>query len=175
MKNDCFICGSPGNIIVGEPKNKNCYYNCKKCGFVYLTDEAVGLLRSDEFSDKNNKIISIVLRNQWEEQKETNKFIEKLLTCKELNQIVENYTCKKNIDNSLLNINKTSKYIGGSVTIEIKNDYPYYHCFSEEELLDLLNLLYRDEYIFIDEPETTTFKNISIRTKGYERLRELNK
>lgn len=175
---NCFFCDYDFKETQTLPKvpPRNPDYPCPRCGHVYLNEACVdnNTLKGN-FKDDDKKIISIVIRNEYERSGQQRPG--ELLTSDKLIEIVAKYNRLDpwdKIDNALLNIEKASDLVGSSINIDCNNYYPYYHCFAPKELKNILGLLREEE--FINAPDLSNLQvDLSISTKGYQKLRELNK
>ncbi len=166
----CYFCRY--NLDINAPSR----YRCSKCGAVHLRKETVKLIDADPFSEDQNKIISICLRNEYERRGRS--FSRRALTLRDLSQVVTQYRPLEPIDkldNALKNIERVSKYVGESIEVDISNEFPYYHCFYQEELYSLLVLLQQEGFISATEDSLNPHRGLRITIKGYERLRELRR
>lgn len=149
-------------------------YDCPVCGIVHLTRAADADLKA-HISDIQKHFIRIVLRNNYEIRGRTRP--ENPITLGELIRFAETYHPLdpiEKMDNALLNLERQSKHIGHALKIDIKKDYPYYHCVNATELQGLLVLLHKEGYIEARDPESP-FNELHLDTKGYQRLREIKK
>ena len=175
MEYRCYFCNSADLMIVRmEYKDLPDAYECPKCGFVNLTAEAAEDLVG-EFTEKENQIISIDLRNEYESH--NRKHLPKRLTLNDLRQIINQYSPLEpleKMDNALLNIEKALPYVGAVIKDFSYKDYPYYHCFEAEELRSILLLLQQQGFIKSPDP-TRPHAYLSISAQGYGRLSEIKK
>ena len=146
-------------------------YNCSRCGYVCLTREAVDDFAGAIFSASDKKIISIVLRNEFE--RKGRAAVPRQLEIEDLRQIIKQYRRPDPLDmmdTALNNIGNASKFVGSKITITYDTDFPYYHCFNKEELESILAFLRMEGWI-------TDFagNGFKVMTKGYQRLRELKR
>lgn len=168
----CYFSKNKVNMLPGT-ETGSVFYNCPVCGIVYLTEEAAEL-HQGQISDEQKHIISIVLRNNYENR--GRKRSKKPLTLDELFQIAKTPLLDpiEKMDNALLILEKESKYVGQPVSVDITNDFPLYHCFEPKELHPLLMLLLQEGYIEAKDhynPHNECYLN----AKGYQRLREIKK
>ena len=149
-------------------------YDCPVCGYVNLTYEAASTIES-QLSNEQKLIISIVLRSKFENR--GRKSVKSPLNLFELYQFAKTYQPLdpiEKMDNALIILDKKSKYVGQALSVDITQDFSYYHCFATEELHNLLLLLYKEGYIEAQDPHSPHDK-LSLVTKGYQRLRELKR
>jgi len=157
----------------GDFRSSRTLYMCKRCGFVQLTEEAADDFAGARFTEKDKSAISITLRNEWERsgQKESNR----KLTLSDLKNMASQYRPLDPIDkmdNALVTFEKKSNYVGAIIQIDLRNDYPLYHCNGFDELRSICKLLSREDFILGPNalaPESNAF----ITAKGYQRLREI--
>ena len=171
----CFFCNTDISKII--EKNKYDFsqskYECPICGQVFLTTEAAEDFQGDKFTERQKRLISICLRNEYESRHR--KWPEHKKTLDDLHQLVDQYREKdplEKLDNALLTINNKSVFVGDSVRVSIPHDYPYYHCFHKEELLSVLQFLAEQGYLTCEKTIKTT-RDVTITPKGYFRLQEL--
>ena len=172
----CFLCdekfSEQTNYIYNFSDGHS--YECKICGHVYLTNEAVKDLECN-MSNMEKKIFSIWIRNEYE--RNGRQPFSKPFLRDDLEQIIKQYKPLEpleKIDNALLNIEKSISLVGGNIDIFHAIDYPYYHCFEGAELRNILNLLLKEG--FIHKPQFTHTRNqYSITVKGYQRVKEIKK
>lgn len=179
MLTKCLFCEQDLERESEQPETFQISCLCLRCGEIHLTKKCCEDFMGERFSPYGKRIISIVLRNEYERWDCVPP--EKVLTLADLHLMVNQYMPfdpLAKIDNALINIRKKSKYIGSEVDLLVDHDYPYYHCLKSEELLSILKLLYQEG--FIDSPyyqhnEYSGAEMISITVKGYQRLREIMK
>ena len=174
----CYFCGSSDlkNVDKNYYPDKPRSYTCAVCGHIFL-DLDPSLSQDIElrnFTEEEKKIISIVIRNEYE--KRSKERFDKRLTIEDLNQIIEQYhryDALDKMDIALLNLERSSEYIGSNIRITPRFDFPYYHCFDEGELVSILRLLAEDG--FVKHHQRSPTRGLRIARKGYQRLRELKK
>lgn len=171
----CFFCNTDISKIIEENKYdfSQSKYECPICGQVFLTTEAAEDFQGDKFTERQKRLISICLRNEYESRHR--KWPEHKKTLDDLHQLVDQYREKdplEKLDNALLTINNKSVFVGDSVQVSIPRDYPYYHCFHKEELLSVLQFLAEQGYLTL-EKTIRTYRDVTITPKGYFRLQEL--
>ena len=176
MSVECLLCNNDVCYDDGRGSRptKNDYI-CSRCGHVYLTEEDADNFPGERFTETEKKIISIELRNEFEKRK--HRLSTKPLTLDDLKQIIKQFNMidpLAKMDYALINIEKATSFIGAKITINHNFDYPYYHCFEPAELKSILSLLHQEN--FINAPDRVNPQNdLSIASKGYQRLRELMK
>jgi len=149
-------------------------YDCPICGVIQLTEEARDDFAGEKFTDDQKAILSIILRNDYEKRNRIHR--QSPLTLANLHDALKQYKPKDPLDKMdtvLLTINSISKYVGHQISINIGHDYPYYHCMNSRELHSIIILLSQEGLIIF--PSKSSAKIILISTKGYQRLRELNR
>ena len=178
----CLFCEN--NVVYDDDMRNRPYqtrYLCDRCGHVYLTYEASDDFEGTNFLKREKKIMSIVIRNEFE--KRSHRKPNKPLTLEDLKQIVKQYRRLDplaKMDNALVNMYKTSSFVSKEISIDCNNDYPYYHCFEASELVSITRLLRDDDLILCKEIESVSINDtkthcISIISNGYRRLREIMK
>lgn len=177
MEFNCFFCNSADlKDVRMEYKDIPINYECPKCGFINITEEAADDFPGEKFSEKEKQIISICLRNQYERQNRNH--LSKRLTLSDLRQIISQYSPLEpleKMDNALLNIEKALPYVGAVIkNVSYGNEYPYYHCFEAAELRSIFMLLHQQGFINAPDP-ANPHVNLSISAKGYGRLSEIKK
>ncbi len=176
IEDKCLLCNS--NRQQDRSKDVDiCHvfnYHCMRCGHVYFKINLFDF-RNLSLNPKDKKVICINIRNEYERRKQED-FV-KPLTIARLLQSKERYRPLDpldKMDNALFNLERESKHIGHVLRIDIKNVYPYYHCFEAIELHGLLVFLFKEGYI-----EATDASNVHnechLNAKGYQRLREIKK
>jgi len=176
MTVECLLCENDVSYDdgMGNRPTQTLYF-CTRCGHIYLTRVAADDFEGANFSQHEKKIMSIVIRN--ESEKRSHRKPNKPLTLENLYQIVKQYRPLDplaKMDNALVNIDKASIFAGKQIDINRDYDYPYYHCFRELELISILTLLLQEGLVNTPTPKYPN-NNISITTKGYQRLREIMK
>jgi hypothetical protein len=178
MSLTCIFCNSNLCYSDGKTGPTKTNYICSKCGHVRLADEETyDDFNGERFSPDQKAIISIVLRNEDVNRNQNNPI--NPLRLIELFQIIEQYNFLDpldKMDNALLNIDRSIKYVGGEMRINLDNDYPYFHCFTPRELEALLRLFEEQQQHLISiAPMALRNISISITSKGYQKLKEIKK
>ncbi len=175
----CHFCNSGEiknvNVNQYDPLGNPMSYDCPSCGFINLTEEAIDLITGGNFTKEEKKIISIVIRNEWETRRR--KPSAKALTTNYLDQILKQYRpldALDRMDKALLNLERASKFIGQKMRINLGHEFPYYHCFYTNELHSILCFLCQEGLIHGVDPKNP-HDGLNITSKGYEKLRELKK
>ena len=169
----CLFCGKDVTNDGGPDfRPSQTLYNCQRCGFVHLSREAV-----DDFNVKllNPNAISITLRNNWE--RNNRKRTEKVITSLDLEQISNQFRALdpiEKMDHALIHLEKTTDFVGDVVKIIPDIDYPLYYCKERREIITILKLLANEGFILTANPHELLTTS-SITTKGYQRLREIQK
>ena len=180
----CHFCNSKVSNSEGqeiEPTDN--YYDCLRCGPVRLTREAADDFKGERFSEIQKKILSIVIRNEYERRNK--KPPEAPATLDDLHRYIREYrplSFLEKLDYCLLNFEKATEFIGYTVSVYSEYDYPYYHCVDPIEFRHILTFLLNKRFISpiegYDRDNYTQYdvdhiRNFFIDQKGYERLREL--
>lgn len=150
-------------------------YMCSRCGFINLDMDVQVKFNQDDFSKEDRNLISISLRNIWER---SNKSItNKKITYTDLSIIKRQFVHLnpiEKLDNALLIISKKSKQIGDEVNVNFGDDYPLYYCTNPKELISVLKLLVKEDYIAsVISPQG--LDRLSITTRGYQKIIDLEK
>ena len=174
----CYFCDYSGVTDVYEQYlgSKPPAYRCDRCGMVNLEQDTADLLDARNFNQKERKIISIYIRNEYERR--GRKPPRERLDLVFLDRIVKIYReldALEKMDNALLNIEKLTQYVGYSFALNREIDYPYYHCFEKDELTKIVEFLIAENLIDTGSPVKAPHHPIHITPKGYARLRELKK
>jgi nucleoside 2-deoxyribosyltransferase len=145
------------------------FYHCPVCGEIRLTEEAVNNYKSWNFSKRDDRIISCVLRNEY--QKRGNKPPDRPIDIDYPHRVVDQYvplTPLEKLDYALQRVNSLSQKIGDQVQINVIHDYTLFHCLYRDELHTVLTFLESQELVSLgaNEDGITAF----IQPKGYERL-----
>jgi len=172
--NACFFCGRT-DIIAPETGFEDIPYSykCLVCGHVKLTEEAADDFIGESFSKKNKLILSISHRNDYEKRKKKKQ--SKPYSLEDLHRLINRYVIFDPIEkmnNALLILDNQSTRVAQKIKIPIKDDFTYYHCFDQHELLALLNMLVEEGYIQAQDPPNPHNK-LWITAKGYGKIREL--
>lgn len=150
-------------------------YMCKRCGYIYLTQEAAEDFESEGYSADDKAAISITLRSNWE--REGRRSPTRKLTSTDLKHIVSQFPRLDPIEKMsyvLTSLDKSSKYVGSKITVNAGDDYPLYYCKEPAEIIAILGLLLKEE--FTSAPESINpHNNLTITAKGYQRLREIKR
>lgn len=151
-------------------------YICKRCGLVQLTEEAVEDFPAEGYSSNDKAAISITLRNEWERKGRRSRG-DKKLKIGDLSRIVSQFRHLdpiEKMDYALVNIEKSSSYVGRRIIINTDDDYPFYYCKEAKELWAVLLLLEHEGFISAIDPPNP-HNGLSITAKGYQRLRDIQK
>ncbi len=183
MEFKCYFCGRTEAITdknsdrIGEYGAIINRYICSTCGSVNLDYETAEDIRESNLGLYAREKISIYLRNEYERRGRTPS--DKQLTMENLRQIINDYHEKdaiEKMETALLNIDNYTSYIGAFISINLQEDYPYYHCFNQRELFPLLLLLLKSELIEGENREAEYIhRGLKITPNGYERLREIKR
>ncbi len=171
----CLFCKKEAaGLEGGEPTESS--YLCKRCGPIRLTKDAVAEFGSGQHAWDDLAAITITLRREWEQagRPETSA---KTLGADELKRIITSFrplNALEKMDQTLLNLDKASTFVGDKISINRKDDYPLYSCKEPADLLGILSLLLKEGYILADHP-ASPYIDISISAKGYARLRDIQK
>lgn len=156
-------------------KPSTTFYLCKRCGHVYLTEEAANDFDSMRYTDDQKAAISITLRKDWETSGRRPR-ANKIMSA-DLAKIVSQYKPMgpiEKMDYALLSFEKASKYVGAPVTVDAGNDYPLFNCREPREIISICRFLFEEGYTVV--PDTVNPQNnLSITAKGYQKLREIQK
>ena len=179
QKNECHFCRSPVSNIFRHDSIDGAIssYQCPKCGHINLQDEtafALTVPATNPLNDKENRIIGICIRNEFERRGKKHFTTQRTLI--DLQHMIETYREPdplEKLDQALLNLGKASKFIGDDIEVNLEEDQLYYHCRTAGELQSILIFLHKDGFIATDFPEPQY--GLSITPKGYERLRELER
>jgi len=181
---ECYFCKKTQGVTANPEEEDSISYRCPRCGPVRLHKDACQYISEPTHLPENDRrIISICLRNIFERRGPEGS--NKILTFPNLKQIVTTYRendAIEKIEIALLNIDSKCKFFGDYISVNLENDYPYYHCFEQKELHPLLVMLLESgfiesEYISADHiyQRQTIHEKLCITPKGYERIRELKK
>lgn len=157
-------------------KPSHTLYMCKRCGYIWLTREAAEDFESEGYSPDDRAAISIMLRSNWEREGRRSRTDSKL-TSANLKNIVSQFRHLdpiEKMDYALVSLEKSSKYVGDKITVNAGDDYPLYYCKEPAEVIAILNLLFKEGFTFASD-SINPHNNLSITTKGYQRLREIKK
>lgn len=171
----CYFCDSKIIVSRNDHSGKPMIYKCPRCGHVELTEEAAFMIQRQPSTKEQNRIISIVIRNEYERRGQ--KPSAGPLTTEDLPQIIKQYRplgALERMDKALENLEKASIYIGYKMKLNLDNEFPYYHCFYTNELYSILCFLCQEGFIHAVD-SNNPHNGLSIATKGYERLRELKR
>lgn len=149
-------------------------YHCPVCGNVKMTGEAADDFEGENFKDEEKNIISISVRNDYENR--GRKPPEKPLSLNDLHQYIKQYVPLdplEKINNALLILDKASRTKGQKIIVPVEVNFPYYHCHDSEELESILGLIEQEGYIFVSGGAPN--EEVWITAKGYEKLREIKK
>jgi len=170
---NCHFCNF--NVTSYEQKKygaSRTWYHCPICGEIRLTEEAADDFEGEQFSERDRKIISCVLRIEYERR--GNKPPDSPLTLDYLHRIVDQHVPLKPLDKldyALQRLNKLSQKVGYDVQIVDSLDYTLFHCFDHNELERVLSFLETQDFISIGN--WTSGTTAIIRPKGYERLQQI--
>ena len=151
-------------------------YMCKRCGHIWLTQEAAEDFESEGYSPDDRAAISITLRSNWVREGRRSRTDSKL-TSADLKHIVSQFRHLdpiEKMDYALISLEKSSKYVGDKITVSAGDDYPLYYCKEPAEVIAILNLLFKEGFTFASD-SINPHNNSSITAKGYQRLREIKK
>jgi hypothetical protein len=150
-------------------------YMCKRCGLVRLEEEAAADFARELFKEEDKRAISITLRHEWERSGRRDSG--RALTLLDIKNIVSQYRPINPIDkmdNALINFEKSSKYVGAKIDLDLTNDYPLYYCKKYQELRSICNLLFKEGFTFAEDAANPHVE-FYITAKGYQKLREIKK
>jgi nucleoside 2-deoxyribosyltransferase len=173
---NCYFCDSAVAIHgkqEGQPSPTR--YDCPICGEIDLTEEAAEDFHGERFSEDERKVISCVLRNEYESRE--NKPPVLPLRIEDLHRAVENYRKLgplEKMDHALLRLGRLSTKVGEEISIFTPHHYPLFHCFDQHECYRVLNFLLAQDLIDL-QAMIGGACTVFVRPKGYERLRELQK
>ena len=129
-------------------KPSSTFYHCPICGEIRLTEEAAADFEGERFPENQKKILSIVLRNEYERR---NKRPPKTsMTLEDLHRYIREYrplSPLEKLDYCLLNFEKATEFVGHNVLVNSELDYPYYHCVDPIELKHILAFLLNKKFI----------------------------
>jgi nucleoside 2-deoxyribosyltransferase len=176
MAISCLFCEK--DVTNDEPNFRptQTLYMCKRCGRVQLTEEAVEDFPAERYSLDDKAAISITLRNEWEREGKSSHRNQKL-TRADLKLIVSQFRLLdpiEKMDYALDHIEKSSNYVGQTLKVDIKYEYPLYYCKEANELYAVLVLLVHEGFITAEDPPNP-HNGCSITAKGYQRLRDIRK
>ena len=120
-------------------------YMCRRCGYIWLTQEAAEDFESERYSPDDRAAISVTLRN-WEREGKPGRSGRKL-TSADLKHIVSQFRHLdpiEKMDYALINLEKSSKYVGDKITVNAGDDYPLYYCKEPAEIIAILTLLFKE-------------------------------
>ena len=169
----CHFCGFDfSNTPMMSRTFSHTEYNCPICGPVKLTEEVAEAFEADQFSETSIKIISCVLRNEYERR--GNKPPDSPLDLDYLHRVVAQYiplTPLEKLNNALRMVNRLSQKVGEFVELNLSHNYPLFHCFDADELNSVLHFLKSQEFVSLGTYKHG--KTIKILPKGYERLQQI--
>lgn len=177
MINQCLFCMK--GVINDEKarfKRTDTFYICKRCGCIYLTEEAVDYFKSERYSPDDKAAISITLRENWE-RGGRQSLADKKLTSFYLKSIVSQFRHLdpiEKMDHALIRLDKSSNYVGDKINVNAEDDYPLYYCKRSTEVIEILKLLFDEGFTLAPDPGNPHIYP-SITAKGYQRLREIKK
>jgi nucleoside 2-deoxyribosyltransferase len=150
-------------------------YDCPICGEIFLTEEAAEDFHGERFSDDERRIISCVLRNEYDSRGSKPPVLP--LQIEDLHRAVDTYRKLgplEKLNNALLRLGKMSTRLGSEISLSITKDYPLFHCFDDDEFHKVLRFLLLQDLIEWT-PVMGGTQAVSLHHKGYERLQELQK
>ena len=181
---NCHFCDYDVTLFKGKKYNpSSTYYHCPVCGEIRLTEEAAEDFEGERFSDNQKKMISIVMRNQYERR--YRKPSETPITRDELRRYIQEYrplSSLEKLDYSLLHFESATEFIGHTVQVESRFDYPLFHCTDPIELKHIIAFLLNNRFIspfkgydrdYYNQYDVDHISHFFIDQKGYERLKEL--
>ena len=125
-------------------------YMCKRCGQIFLTEEAADDFGSERYSPDEKAAISITLRSDWEREGKRHRTNRKLMSA-DLKHIVAQFRHLDPIEKmnyALITLERSSKYVGDKITVNAGDDYPLYYCKEPAEVIAILNLLFKEGLTF---------------------------
>lgn len=152
----------------------NTLYMCKRCGYIWLTQEAVEDFESERYSLDDKAAISITLRSNWEREGKRHGTDRKLMST-DLKHIVSQFRHLdpiEKMDYALIVLEKASKHVGAKITVNAGEDYPLYYCKEPAEVIAVLTLLFKEGFTFAPD-SINPHNDLSITAKGYQKLREI--
>jgi hypothetical protein len=174
---DCLLCALKISGVDHEGNssivNSTEFYYCDRCSYVYLTGTAASVVESRTDDEKN--ILSITIRNEWERSGRKIS-TENQKSSDDLKLIVKQFRPLdplEKMDNALLNLKKTSNWVGQQLSINLHNDYPYYYCRNHQELRNILGILDKEGYT--EAVDRNNPQTCALSAKGYQRLREIQR
>jgi nucleoside 2-deoxyribosyltransferase len=180
----CHFCNYDLTSFKGQKyKPSSTFYHCPICGEIRLKEEADDDFEGERFSENQKKILSIVLRNEYERRNK--KPPETPTTLDDLNRYIGEYrplSPLEKLDYCLLIIEKATEFIGSTLQIYPEFHYPLFHCLDPIELKHILAFLLNNRFISpfkgYDRENYTQYdidqiSHFFIDQKGFERLREL--
>jgi nucleoside 2-deoxyribosyltransferase len=158
-------------------------YHCPVCGEIQMSSEAAEDFEGVRFSENQKRIISIVLRNEYERR--NRKPFELPVTLDDLQRYIREYrplSSLEKLDYSLLFFERATEFIGHNVQIESSFDYPLFHCTDPIELRHIIAFLLNNRFIspfkgydrdYYNQYDVDHISHFYIDQNGYERLKEL--
>jgi nucleoside 2-deoxyribosyltransferase len=158
-------------------------YHCSICGEIRITEEVAADFEGERFTENQKKILSIVLRNEYERRNK--KPPGTPATLDDLHRYIREYrplSSLEKLDYCLLNFEKATEFIGHNVLVNSEFDYSYYHCVDPIELKHILAFLLNNRFISPfkghDHEDYTQYdvghiSHFYVDQQGYKRLREL--
>lgn len=172
----CLFCRQDVTADGGQGfKPSRTLYMCKRCGHIYLTEEAAEDFESMRYSSDQKASMSIILRNEWEASGRRPRSIK--IMSSNLAKIASDYRPLDPIEKmnyALLKFEKISKFVGAQFTVDAGIDYPIYHCKEPGEIRAICRMLQDEGYTSAPDPVNPQ-NNLHITAKGYQLLRELQK
>jgi len=173
---NCHFCKSNVSAYQEKPFSPSSkYYLCPICGYVKLTREAADDFDGEGFSPSDRGVFRIVNRNRHERRR--GKPPKNESTLGDLYSDLNQYTSLDPIDlmdQALINLDRSTGYIGEVIKPNIGYDYPLYHCFVSNEMTQVLKLLIQENLLIAKDP-LNPHHGLIISSKGYSQLRELKK
>ncbi|WP_022669161.1 hypothetical protein [Desulfospira joergensenii] len=152
-------------------------YICPRCGVVSLHHDTRVHFNQARFSNEDLAAISITLRNDWERKGRGIPTERQNLKFNDLTRIIAQFKPLdplEMMDNALLNIDRRNDYVGQELSVYAKDDYPYYFCKESNEMRAIIGMLCSEGFLYV-ENELEGHLNVTITTKGYQRLREIER
>ena len=180
----CYFCGGSNISEINEtPYSQDSSYlryKCKKCGFVglYTKSDIFDIPYehriNDLFKDGGKKVLSSILRNEYEDNPNISKGKIDYLSIGDLNKMYESYKVKDSIElinNALLRLDKRTNYVGEQITLNIHDDYPLFYCLDAGHMIPFFRLIHDSKLIIMHI--NSVLLDINITYNGYNKLAEL--
>lgn len=174
MPVECILCKEPVPDRDTRFEDGERAYECRRCGWVNLTREAFDDFPAAKFQMPQKVILQCLFRNEFEQTHEKRKGF---FTIKDLEGMIAQFKpmdALDKMDDTLLKLEKRMGYIGDTVTVDLRMDYPYYYCWNQTELARILKLLFEEGLISCTDDRNPQ-NDASITAKGYQRIREIRK